>query len=174
VRSELQNTLEQPILGWFGHKDQFGFAREWEPANDLRRFLIGTPPIISLMGVEVGVALTSEAGIEPIRAKSVALTSMFLEAIAPLSDHGVEVVTPLDPTHRGSHITVAHTNGFQIASALRARGVIPDFRAPNLVRFGFTPLYTTFVETVRAAEVLTDIVVRGAYESFPSTRAGVT
>ncbi|MDK1026692.1 MAG: kynureninase [Actinomycetota bacterium] len=174
VRADLQSTLDQPITGWFGHKDQFGFADDWQAAPDIRRFLVGTPSIVSMAGVEVGVALTAEAGIDAIRAKSIALTSLFIEAVTPLTSHAVAVITPLDPAERGSHVTLRHPAGFQIATALRDRRVIPDFRAPDLIRFGFAPLYTSFAETVRAAEILGDIVRSRSYESFPDTRHGVT
>ncbi len=174
VRKDLQTELRQPITGWFGHADQFGFAAEWEPADDIRRFLVGTPPIISMMGVEVGVNLTAEAGIEALREKSITMTSLFIEALQPLASLGVTIVTPPDPTQRGSHVTIRHENGFQIASALRERSVIPDFRAPNLVRFGFAPLYSTYTEATQAADILQDILSSKSYESFPPTRSGVT
>ncbi|GMQ94804.1 MAG: kynureninase [Acidimicrobiia bacterium] len=174
VNRELQHVLEQPITGWFGHADQFGFTDEWVAADNIRRFLVGTPPIVSMVGVEVGVALTVEAGIEQLRNKSIALTSLFIEAVAPLSAHGIEIITPTAPTRRGSHVTVRHRHGFQIASNLRQRGVIPDFRAPDLIRFGFTPLYTTFEETANAVEILVDILETRSYGSFPATRDGVT
>lgn len=174
VRADLQTELEQPITGWYGHADQFGFAQEWEAADDIKRFLVGTPAIVSMAGVEVGINLTSEAGMEAIRRKSIALSSMFIEAVTPLAHHGVTIVTPLDPHERGSHVTIRHEHGYQIASALRDRGVIPDFRAPDLVRFGFTPLYTTYAETARAVDILTEILDSHAYEPFPASRDGVT
>jgi kynureninase len=174
VRGDLQETLEQPITGWFGHKDQFGFTETWEAADDIRRFLVGTPPVVSMVGVDVGVGLTAEAGIDALRTKSIELTSMFIDAVAPFEDHGIEIVTPLDASRRGSHVTVKHRHGLQIASTLRARGVIPDFRAPDLIRFGFAPLYTTFAETDRAALILGEILDTRSYESFPNTRGGVT
>ena len=174
VRRDLQTQLDQPITGWFGHADQFGFARDWSPAHDIRRFLVGTPPIISMKGVEVGVSLTAEAGIEAIRAKSVELSSLFIDALEPTLRHGVDIITPTDPNLRGSHVTIRHAAGFQVASALRQRGVIPDFRSPDLIRFGFAPLYTTHEETLEAAAVLTDILRTGSYEQFPKNRSGVT
>jgi kynureninase len=174
VRKDLQTELQQPITGWFGHADQFGFTHEWEPADDIRRFLVGTPPIASMMGVEVGIDLTTEAGIGVIRDKSIALSSFFIDALAPLLDEHTSIITPLNPQQRGSHITVRHEDGFRIASALRERGVIPDFRAPDLVRFGFTPLYTTFTETLQATEILADVIDSGSYRSFPQSRTGVT
>lgn len=174
VRQDLQSKLDQPITGWFGHIDQFGFADEWVPAGDLRRFLVGTPAIVSMVGVGVGIDITAQAGIDAIRDKSLKLSSLFLEAIEPLSDRGIRIVTPLDPLARGSHITVSHPEAFQIATALRDRSVIPDFRAPNLIRFGFTPLYTTFSEVVRAAAVLEEILTSGAHETYLSTPSRVT
>jgi kynureninase len=127
-----------------------------------------------MAGVEVGIDLTIEAGIGPLREKSVALSSFFIDALMPVIGQDTAIITPLDPHLRGSHITIRHEHGFQIASALRERGVIPDFRAPDLIRFGFAPLYTTFTEAHRAAEILADIIESGSYRSFPASRAGVT
>ena len=174
VRRDLHEKLEQPITGWFGHADQFGFTEKWEAARDVRRFLVGTPPIVSMAGVEVGIALTTEAGIDALRTKSTMLTALFIEAAKSLSSHGIEIVTPLGPSQRGSHVTIRHDSAFQIATALRKRGVIPDFRAPDLIRFGFAPLYTTFAETIRAAEILREILELRTYDALPATRKGVT
>jgi kynureninase len=174
VRGDLQTKLQQPIAGWYGHADQFGFAEEWQAAHDIRRFVVGTPPVTSMMGVEVGIELTTEAGIGPLREKSIALSEFFIDALTPIVGMGATIVTPLDPHQRGSHITIRHVDGYQISSALRDRGVIPDFRAPDLIRFGFTPLYTTFTEALAAAKILADIMVSGSYKSLPSSRTGVT
>jgi len=174
VRSDIQTELSQPIRGWFGHADQFGFAPDWRPADGIRRFLVGTPPMISMVGVDVGIALTTEAGIESIRGKSLALSSAFLDDTAHLGDHGITTITPTEPAHRGSHVTLVHERGFQIAANLRDRGVIPDFRAPDLIRFGFAPLYTTFQEVATAVEVLTDILETRSYLAFDEERSGVT
>jgi len=174
VRTDLQSKLNQPITGWFGHADQFGFDEQWRPADDIRRFLIGTPPILSMIGVDVGVSLTLEAGIDRLRRKSAALTSLFIEAVTPLSKFGLEIVTPLDPDRRGSHVTTAHEHGFQLATALRERNVIPDFRAPDFIRFGFAPLYTTFSEIIAAAKILDEILETREYEDYPATPRGVT
>ena len=174
VRGDLQTKLQQPIAGWYGHVDQFGFAEQWQAADDIRRFVVGTPAVTSMVGVEVGIELTTEAGIGPLREKSIALSAFFIDALAPIVGMGATIVTPLDPHQRGSHITIRHDDGYQIASALRQRGVIPDFRAPDLIRFGFTPLYTTFTEALAAAEILAEIIISGSYKSLPTSRTGVT
>jgi kynureninase len=174
VRKDLQTTLDQPITGWFGHADQFGFSQDWQPADDIRRFLVGTPPILSMPGVEVGVHMIAEAGLGQIRMKSIELSSLFIDALEPILDSGVSIVTPRDPHQRGSHVTIRHEHGFQIATQLRQHRVIPDFRAPDLVRFGFAPLYTTYKETVEAALILAEILHTRSFESLPQTRSRVT
>ena len=175
VREDLQRTLTQPIAGWWGHEDMFAFATEYTPAADIRRFLIGTPPVLSLVGANAGIELTARAGIEPIRSKSIALTEWFIElADRSLAEHGFEVVTPRDAQRRGSHVALRHASAWQVSQALRSRSVIADFRAPDLVRFGFAPLYNTFTQALQAVEITAAIVASGAHLEFPPTRRGVT
>jgi len=174
ARKDLVRTVEQPIPGWFSHADQFAMAHVYEPASSIRRFMVGTPPIISLVAAGVGIDLTIEAGIEAIRHRSIQLTSAFAARFRPLEMHGFAMVTPVDPDHRGSHITIRHRDAYQISQALRARNVIPDFRTPDLIRFGFAPLYTTFEEIDDAIDILIDVMETGAYHNFSSSRTGVT
>ncbi|NHZ70278.1 MAG: kynureninase [Proteobacteria bacterium] len=174
VRSDLVEHLEQPISGWFSHADQFEMAETYEPARSIRRFVVGTPPIISLVCARVGIDMTAEAGIDAIRRKSIALTSMFAEGLTSLRHHGLVQITPSDPGLRGSHVTVSHPAGYQISQALRSENVIPDFREPDLVRFGFAPLYNTYAEVERALEVLESILDSGAHTTFPEARGRVT
>lgn len=175
VASRHHTRLRQPIAGWFGHTDQFGFGSSYTPADDLRRFLVGTPPILAMATVEAGIAVTADAGIDAIRAKSVALGDLFIEAIDRLDpDLDVTVVTPRDGVARGSHVAVQSPAAYQLSKALRSENVIVDFRAPDVIRFGFAPLYTTFSEVVTAASVLESILSSGAHLSFPAGRDGVT
>ena len=174
VRSDLLDALEQPIPGWYSHANQFAMAAAYEASPTIRRFIIGTPPMASLVGTEVGIDVTAEAGIEPIRTKSLLLTGLFIEGIDALGNTGFTVITPRDSASRGSHVTLAHDNAYQIAQALRAHNVIPDFREPNLVRFGFTPLYTTYAEVAQAIEIITAIMDLQEYEKYPTTRLAVT
>jgi kynureninase len=174
VRDDLQSVLEQPIPGWYSHSNQFAMSGDYEPSPSIRRFIVGTPPMASLVGTEVGIEITAEAGMDAIRAKSLLLTDLFIQGIDACADNGLTVITPRGHAARGSHVTLAHENAYQISQALRARGVIPDFREPNLVRFGFTPLYTTFTEAANAIEIITNIMDSQEYLQYPTTRLAVT
>ena len=175
VREDLQRRLTHPITGWWGHEDMFAFATNYTPAADIRRFLIGTPPVLSLVGATAGIELTARVGIEPIRTKSVALTEWFIElADRALTEHAFEVVTPRNAERRGSHVALRHADAWQVSQALRARNVIADFRAPDLLRFGFAPLYNTFAQALQAVEITAEIVTSGDHLGFPAARRGVT
>jgi len=175
VRRSLQERLDQPIHGWFGHNDQFAFARDYEPAAGIARFAVGTPPIISLRGAEIGIDLVGEVGIGAIRAKSVALTSLLKELIdADPRLEGFTVISPHDADRRGGHVGVSHPSAWQIAQALLDRDVIPDFRAPDVIRLGPSPLYTSFVDVWDAVDVLGDIAATASFENYPEQRHIVT
>lgn len=162
VRRELQERLLSPIWGWFGDGRPFKFDLSYEPAPGIRRFNAGTPPILSMAAVEVGVDLVLEAGIDRLRAKSVKQTEYLIELYdALLAPHGVKLNSPREAAVRGSHVSFGHPEGLRVDRALiEAKNVIPDFRAPDTIRFGCTPLYTTFSElrqgVVRMAEVIRD------------------
>jgi len=170
VRPDHQARLRQPIEGWFAHADQFGFHPDFEPAAGVRRFTVGTPPILSMTAAGEGIALTAEAGIAAIRDKSVALTTAFLTAIGDVA----EIASPLEADRRGSHITVRHRDAWKLCQALRDARVIVDFRAPDLIRFGFAPLYTSFEEAWRAAAIFRDILETETFQDYPEDRAPVT
>jgi kynureninase len=175
VRTDLHDRLQQPIAGWFGHADQFGFAEEFAPAHSIRRFLVGTPPIISMTATREGIAITREAGMQAIRTKSVALTSLLIEAVDALDPSlGVSVVTPREPTERGSHVAIRHSEAFRVSTALRRRGVIPDYRAPDVIRFGVAPLYTRFADVTSAVAILEDVLTSGAHLAGSDPTSSVT
>jgi kynureninase len=144
VSHELQSELRQPIWGWLGRRDPFEMAPGYDVAEGMRGFLSGTPPVIALSAVDEGVRLVAEAGIEAIRAKGVALTEL---AIA-LADTvpGLSVASPRDPAKRGAHVALAHPDARALCAALIETGVIPDFRRPDVIRFGLSPLTTRFVD----------------------------
>lgn len=147
--------LQQPLPGWWSADDLFAMADDYRPAPDARRLLSGTPNVAGLLAVREGVAMVDEAGVEAIRAKSVLLTGLVLDL---LDAEGLDVVTPRDPASRGSHATVRLPGARDVAERMAERGVLPDFREPDLVRLGLSPLTTSFEEAVVGVEAMLDVV----------------
>lgn len=150
---------EIAIQGWMGHANLFAFSPDYEPAAGIGRFLTGTQGVLGMRAVEAALAMLEEVSKAQLRAKSQALTSLFLDAVMaqPFASQ-LPCITPLDPEQRGSQICLTHPEGYAITQALIAAGVIVDFREPNIIRFGFAPLYLHFAEVLGAAEVLEDIL----------------
>ena len=171
----------QPLSGWLGHAAPFEFTPDYRPAAGMSRFICGTPPMLSLAALECGVdtVLAAEpyGGMAAIRDKSIALTR-FLHRARRVSvcRPRPHAVTPRDASERGSQASFAHaTGGYPIMQALIARGVIGDFRAPDILRFGFTPLYTRFVDVWDAVSHLEQVMTTGEWrEPRFKVRAAVT
>jgi kynureninase len=178
-RMELEG-LRQPLSGWLGHEAPFAFTPDYRPAAGIGRFVCGTPPILSLAALECGVdtVLAAEAhgSLAAIRDKSVALAQLFIDLVeSRCEEFGLSLVTPRATDDRGSQVGFAHPEGYAIMQALIARGVIGDFRAPDILRFGFTPLYTRFVDVWDAVDRLRQVLDSGEWrdERF-AVRAAVT
>jgi kynureninase len=176
VRRDLQEALLNPIWGWFGQNGQFDFKLDYEPGPGLQRFLVGTPPMLSLAAVEPAVDLLLEAGLDRLRAKSVQQTeyliSLWEALLAPL---GVALNSPRDPARRGSHVSLGHPEGLRIDRALiEDMNVIPDFRYPDNIRLGVAPLYTSFVDIYEGITRLRRVLVERLYEKYPLERPAVT
>ncbi len=155
VRRSLQDEVRQPIWGWLGRRDPFAMEQGYVPAPGIGGFLSGTPPVLSLVGVDEGVRLVEEAGIERIRAKAIALTSLAIALVdARLARFGVTVASPRDASCRGAHVALAHPDALALSAALIERNVIPDFRRPDVIRFGLSPLSTRFVDVWDGVEAL--------------------
>ncbi|TPW77431.1 kynureninase [Schumannella soli] len=147
VRAALQDELRQPIQGWMGHADVFAMGPGYEPAPDVRRFVSGTPAILAMEAMDATLDLVEEAGVAAIHAKSRALTDFAERALGVhVLPHGARLVSPPAGARRGSHLTVAHPSFREVTARLWERGVIPDFRAPDGIRIGLSPLSTTFAE----------------------------
>ena len=176
VRESHQRSLENPIAAWWGHTSPFDMSLEFEPTDGIRRFHTGTMPILSLAAVEPGIRLALDAGIEAIRRKSVLLTSYFIEQWERhLARLGFELASPADPDRRGSHVSLRHDDGWRVTRALiEIAGVVPDFRSPDTVRFGFAPLYTSFSEIHTAVQRLERLVEQGMHETIDASRTKVT
>ncbi|MCW5941719.1 MAG: kynureninase [Fimbriimonadaceae bacterium] len=172
VRRDLQGRLRNPVQGWFGHADPFSMVEDYAPSPGVRRFSSGTPPILSLAPVDGGVQPTVEAGVARVREKSVALTIAFVEEVERiLVSLGFSIQSPCDPARRGSHVSLGHPYALAVSRCLVAeRAVVPDFRPPNVLRFGFAPLYNRFEDMVRAIEQTAEVVRTGAYEPYLAAR----
>jgi len=173
IARHLQAALQSPLSGWMGHAAPFAFEDQYTPAPDLRRFLCGTPPILGLAALDVGVDLMLEAGMPAIAKKSAKLCDLFVACLDDFTD--LSLATPRDAAARGSHVSYAHPEGYAVMQALIARGVIGDFRDPDLIRFGFTPLYTRYADVWRAADTLREVLATGEWDDARfQTRAKVT
>lgn len=176
VRRNLQDSLRNPIAGWFSQAAPFDFGLEYQPADGLRRMLTGTPPVLSLAAIEPGVDLLLEAGIDRLRAKSLQqsefLIALYQDLLQPL---GFQLKSPRAATWRGSHISLGHPEGWRINRALiEQMHVLPDFRAPDNIRLGITPLVTSFDEIYQAVERLRIVAAERLYERYPAGRPAVT
>ncbi|MEZ5224255.1 MAG: aminotransferase class V-fold PLP-dependent enzyme [Ilumatobacteraceae bacterium] len=155
VSSELHGVIGQPIWGWFSQRDQFAMGPVYEPRADIGRMLIGTPSILALTAAEAGISLTAEAGIDAVQAKARTLTGYAIDRC----DHlGLQVRTPRDPLRRGGHVSVVHPDARRLTAELIERAVIPDFREPDVVRLGMSPLTTRYVDVFDGLQVLAGLV----------------
>ncbi len=176
VAPRLQADARYPITGWLGHAAPFAFEAGYRPASGIQRAMVGTPPVVSLAALEVGVDLALSIDLADVRAKSVLLTEMFARLIVErCAGHGLVVASPADAAVRGSQVCVAHPEAYAIMQALIARGVIGDFRAPDILRFGMTPLYLGFGDLWDAVTILADVMATGVWrDAAYQTRAKVT
>ncbi|MEO0871257.1 MAG: kynureninase [Pseudomonadota bacterium] len=149
--------LKQPLTGWFGHARPFAFSDDYEPAPGIEQLQCGTSPVLGLTALEVGVDLIAKIGVDRLHAKSQALSEFFLECI---DGHGLnlELVSPPDSAQRGSQLSFRHAQAYAICQALIARGVIGDFRDPDILRLGFAPAYLTFEDMAEAARHLAEVI----------------
>jgi kynureninase len=164
VRGALEPQLRNPIQGWFGRRDQFAMGQGYEPAPGIASWLTGTPTIAALAAVEEGIRLVAEAGIEAIRAKGVALTDYAIELhdawLAPL---GFTLGSPRDPARRGAHVAVRRPDAKRLCEELIEAGVVTDFREPDSIRLGLSPLTTSFADVRTATDRLRGLAATAAH-----------
>lgn len=155
----------QPLSGWWGHQRPFDMTVAYEPAGGIRRYLCGTQPIVSLAMVECGLDVAREADMAEVRKKSLALADLFIALIEErCAGHPLTLVTPRDHAERGSHVSLRHPNGYEVMQALIARGLIGDYREPEVLRFGLTPLYFGYADVWDAVEILKDVLDSKAWD----------
>ena len=167
-------SLAQPLTGWMGHARPFDFIDEYAPAPGIERLLCGTPPVLAMAALEAGVELVAEIGVDRLWTKSRALSEFFRECLVA---HGVELdlVSPRDPELRGSQLSFRHPHAYAVSQALIARGVIGDFRDPDVLRLGFAPAYLTFADMADAARNVSEVLESGEWRRPQfNQRAAVT
>ncbi|MDQ1720393.1 MAG: kynureninase [Pseudonocardiales bacterium] len=176
IAHRLQRQVELPLTGWNGHRDPFGLNGSYVPADSIERARIGTPALLSMAALQAALSAFDGVGIDRLRAKSLALTQQVIDfADQRLARFGVEVVSPRRPELRGSQVSLRMPDAYQVCQALIERGVIGDFRAPDLLRLGFTPMYLSFTEVHRGMATLAAILADGSYrEPRFARRAAVT
>lgn len=166
--------FSQPLTGWWTHRQPFAMQPGYAPASGIRRALCGTQPVVSLALVECGLATFEGVSMAALRAKSLALSDLFLALLEQhCAEHPLELITPRQHADRGSQISVTHPHGYAVMQALIARGVIGDYREPQVMRFGFTPLYTGYMDVWNAVMILKDILDRSDYQ-VDAARSAVT
>ena len=165
VPQKHQAAFRQPLSGWWGHAAPFAMDPAFAPADGIARALCGTQPIVSLALVECGLDIFAQTSMQAIRAKSLALTDLFIALVEQrCASHPLGLVTPREHARRGSQASFTHPHGYAVMQALIARGVIGDYREPAIMRFGFTPLYTSFADVWDAVEILREILDTQAYD----------
>lgn len=169
-----QHHFQHPLAGWWSHASPFAMQANFEGAEDIRRALCGTQPIVSLSLVEAGLRIFQQTNMQAVRKKSLALSDLMIKLIEErCAHHPLNLVTPHAHAQRGSQVSLYHAHAYAIMQALIARGVVGDYREPGIMRFGLTPLYTRFVDVWDAVEILCDILDRQDY-SLEARRQTVT
>ena len=152
-------ACNQPLSGWFGHARPFDFERHFDPDSGIRRFVCGTQPILSLRALQSGLEIYQDVSLQQVREKSMALTDLFIKLLKnECAAWELEIISPEDASQRGSQVAVSHPQGYAVMQALISRGVIGDFRAPNLMRFGFAPLFLSYQDIHDAVKQLKQIL----------------
>ena len=170
VRSSWQGTLQNPLPGWMGHARPFDFELEYEPAPGMQAFVTSSPSVIALAAMEGALSVWDHVEMRDVRAKSLAMTDLFIALVEDRLPGAFELVTPREHARRGSQVSLRHHNGYAVIQALIERGVIGDFRAPDICRFGFAPLYLRYVDVFDAVEHLAHVIT---HETFRDVRFAV-
>jgi kynureninase len=157
VRRDLQDVLRPGLTAWMGHAAPFEFTEDYDPAPGMARFRVGTPSMISFASLEGALEIWDGIDIREVRRKSAALSELFITRVEALTGSGLSLASPRDAARRGSHVALTHPQGYELMQALIARGVVGDFRAPDVVRFSITPLYLRYADVWQAAAVLGEV-----------------
>jgi len=166
-----QQSIKQPLNGWMGHAAPFSFATDYQPAPGVQQFLCGTPPILSMSVLDAALSVFENVDMHELRTKSIGLGELFLQLVGSHEDlDELTLVSPIQSSDRGSQLAFTHPVAFSICQALIDRGVISDFRAPDVLRFGFAPLYISYKDIWNTVQILTEIMVSKSYQQEKYSR----
>jgi len=176
VRRDLQEEASSPIWGWFGHRAPFAFDPNYDPPSGITRFLVGSPCILAALALEAALKPLLDAGIARVHEKAMRLTSYLIElADAVLAPFGFEVASPRDPMRRGAHVSLRHEDAYRINRALiEEMNVLPDFREPDNIRLGLSPLYTSYTDVWKGIDRIRQVVSEKRFERYTNDRLPVT
>lgn len=176
VNAKHQPNIEQPLSGWMGHRAPFEFEPAYQAASGVKKFLSGTPNILSLAALDASLEVFADVSMAQLRAKSIGLSQAFLQLLTSAPElHELRCVSPLDAQQRGSQLSFEFNHAYGLCQALIERGVIGDFRAPNIIRFGFAPLYLSYADIAQAVAIMIDVISHeGHLEARHSERKAVT
>ncbi len=176
VRRDVQPSLRQPIWGWFGQRDQFGMGAEYEPVEQVGRFLVSTPPVLSMAPLGPALTVIEEAGIERLRTKGMRLCEFTVDLTQRwLEPYGFRLASPASADRRGAHVALEHPDAWRICQALATKAqVVCDFRVPQRIRLTPAPLYTRFVDVWDAIDRLRHVMSSRQYQDFPTGRRRIT
>ncbi len=163
IARRLQSGLHQPLSGWWGHADPFAFSDDFRPAADIKRAQSGTQSVLGLSALDVGIDTALSVDMTQVREKSIKLGRLFIDLLAQ-SCPDLRLASPLDDQRRGGHVSIRHGQGYAITGALNEQGVVVDFRAPDIIRFGFAPLYTSYMDIWHTVEILERILRTKAWD----------
>jgi kynureninase len=171
VHPRWQDEADLPLTGWMGHAQPFALEPHYRPAAGAARLRVGSPPVLSMSALDAALEVWDDVDLAEVRTKSLALTDLFVEAVSTrLSSHGVEVVVPREHSRRGSQVCLRHPDAYPVVQALIARGVVGDFREPDLMRFGFTPLTLRHVDVLAAVDALEEVLATQEWQHERFTR----
>ena len=174
VAPRLTDRVRPALSGWLGHESPFAFDLAYRPGRGIERMRVGTPPILQLAALEASLDIWDQTNMADVRARAIDLTEAFIKGVEAACPT-LTLASPRDPSQRGSQVSFRHTEGYAIMQALIARGVIGDFRAPDILRFGFTPLYTTMQDVTGAVTILAEVMEKSLWDRPEhKTRAKVT
>ncbi|KQV80856.1 kynureninase [Massilia sp. Root351] len=166
--------VRQPLSGWHGHQKPFDFVQQYQPAPGINRMQCGTPPLLSMLALDAALDVFSGIDMQQLRNKSKALGDLFIRLVdARLSEYGFGIGSPRDCNQRGSQVALTHPQGYAIVQALIARGITGDFRMPDILRFGFAPLYVRYIDVHHTVDTLQQIMASGEWnqEKFLTKKA---